>query len=275
MTNGQQPLQHSPAETAETTMQSSTSLPIRWIDRIFARLSALYGARFADQWRGCDPAEVKSVWADCLAGYDADEIRRGLDACLCRDWPPTLPEFAKLCRPPLDYERAYIEAVEQMRRRDTGDDTWSDAAIYWAAARMGADVRAHAYPAIKSRWTVSLDAATLDIRSGRLSAIVPARRESLPPPQEPVTESDEAIRNIGALDRAFGGGRRSIYRPGESGADVEAALSRSGMSRAKFEAERLRAKGWTASDERIYQADMARCGFRADADLLAMMEASE
>lgn len=69
------------------------------IDRLFVRLSAMYGMRFADMWRGTDIAEVKRVWADALGMFNTEQIAAGLRE-LTRDHPfvPSLPEFVALCR---------------------------------------------------------------------------------------------------------------------------------------------------------------------------------
>lgn len=187
MTNEPTPSQPSPdaASSQKPMAESSTSpkpLPIAWIERVFERISAFYGSKFADLWRGCDIEGVKYVWAKELAGYSADEIARGIAACRTRDWPPTLPEFLKACRQALDYERAFIEAVEQMRRRNEGRDSWSHPAVYWAAVKLGSDISAHPYQSIKGRWMAALDEALDGVLTGRLPAAVPQRREALPAP---------------------------------------------------------------------------------------------
>lgn len=113
---------------------SHQSAPEGWVERIFQRLAAMYGRKFADAWNGVPQASVKAVWQEGLAGYSPDEIRRGLAECMKRDWPPTLPEFLKMCRPAMDYEAAYVEACEQINKRKHGNDKWSHPAIFWAAA---------------------------------------------------------------------------------------------------------------------------------------------
>lgn len=162
------------------------------VDRLFARLGAFYGARFADMWRDADPVELKRIWAEELAGFTAEEIARGIDGCRTRDWPPTLPEFLKLCRPPLDYEAAFCEAAEQMYRRQQGEDRWSDAAIYWAATWMGRDVMAVPFEAVKGRWRANLDLARQAIRAGELPDVVPPRMTALPTPGATVASADDA-----------------------------------------------------------------------------------
>jgi hypothetical protein len=133
-------------------------------------------------WRGCDLEAVKRVWAEELADFTKEELAAGLDACRQLEWPPTLPAFMKLCRPPLDYERAFFEAVEQMRLREAGQDRWSSPAVYWAAAKLGADLSAHPYDAIKNRWNAALDEAIEGVRSGKLPGEVPKRMDALPAP---------------------------------------------------------------------------------------------
>lgn len=120
-----------------TSPQKSSALPEPWIERLFRRFEAMYGARFADAWRGCDLRNVKSVWAEQLGQYSREELATGALKCMERDWPPTLPEFLKLCRPPWDYQAALLEAIEQTVRRRQGRDFWSHPAIYWAAVKVG------------------------------------------------------------------------------------------------------------------------------------------
>ena len=75
-------------------------LPVKWVDRIFAHLMALYGSRFLDMWRGTDLAAVKVMWAEKLGGFESnpDAIKAALDALDDKPFPPTLPEFLHLCR---------------------------------------------------------------------------------------------------------------------------------------------------------------------------------
>ena len=175
------------APRAGASSTSRQPLPAAWVERIFARLSAYYGSRFADAWRGCDLGEVRAAWSIALADYSGEEIARGLDACRLRDWPPTLPEFARLCRPPIDHEGAYHEAVEQMHRRKAGSDRWSNPAIYWAAVDIGGDLMSRSYPEIRSRWQAALDRAVEGVRSGELPAAIPPRHDALPAPGRQTT----------------------------------------------------------------------------------------
>lgn len=162
-----------------TSQPKSSALPEPWIERLFARFEAMYGARFADAWKGCDLHNVKSVWAECLGGYSREELAAGVAKCLTRDWPPTLPEFLQLCRPPIDYDAALIEAVEQMGRREAGNDRWSRPAIYWAAVKIGSyDLSRKTLRELQPEWNRAFGD---QLALGRWPEI-PERRPALPAP---------------------------------------------------------------------------------------------
>lgn len=182
----------------------STDRQGEWVERLFARLSAMYGARFADMWSGLDMAKVKAAWAEDLGDLTLDEVTRGVSACKLRDWPPTLPEFLSLCRPSLDPESAFSEAVQQMALRDQGRDRWSHPAIYWAAVTIGAfDLRNMAWSAIKPRWSRVLQA---ELAKGEWPE-VPPRLEALSAPggtaPDPATV-EAAIRKANSAFREAG-----------------------------------------------------------------------
>ena len=73
------------------------------MDSLFSRFDATYPSR----WRAAFTSEqAVANWRDVWAGVFADEgitpveIQRGLKACLkTYDWPPSLTEFLKVCRP--------------------------------------------------------------------------------------------------------------------------------------------------------------------------------
>lgn len=133
----------------------STVLPSAWIDRIFERLLAMYGRKFADMWGCVETGSLKATWAEALADLKPEEISRGLSACLTREWPPTLPEFRGLCRTVVSYETAFTEAAMRWPSREG----WTDPAHYWAAACFGRDIGILPYASIKARWKDALDRA--------------------------------------------------------------------------------------------------------------------
>lgn len=75
------------------------SLPIAWIEKIFARMAMGYGRRFLAQWDGQDLGPVKQMWAEELAGFqDMPEAISYALAHLPSDEPPTVFKFREICR---------------------------------------------------------------------------------------------------------------------------------------------------------------------------------
>lgn len=127
-----------------------------YLDRLFERLLAMYGEKFVRQWSMVPVETMKRTWAEELADLTTEELKRGLNACRTREWPPTLPEFRNLCRAPLDYEAAFHEAAQWY---GIPGAKWSAAAVYWAAVQVGNDVRGQPYKVMVSRWKAALDYA--------------------------------------------------------------------------------------------------------------------
>ncbi len=81
------------------TTSTSPALPSAWIDRIFSRLSGIYGSKFVSQWAGCDIENVRNVWAEELAGFrDLPEAIGYALKNLDPVFPPSALEFRALCR---------------------------------------------------------------------------------------------------------------------------------------------------------------------------------
>lgn len=86
-------------------MNDEQRQPDRVVQRLFARMQAIYAHRWSSQFP--EDADGYAVmvreWAVQLAGLDYDEIRNGLDRLHQRSsnryWPPTPIEFRELCRP--------------------------------------------------------------------------------------------------------------------------------------------------------------------------------
>lgn len=144
-----------------TTLTSSTSTRLSLaaiVDELHADMTFLFGRKYADQWGGLPAANVKKAWETELAGLTYAELDRGGRALRALDWPPTIPEFIKLCRPRLDPVAAFHEAVAGLAERDRGGvGLWSHPAIFWATLAVGQfDVKNASYPAIKGRWESAL-----------------------------------------------------------------------------------------------------------------------
>lgn len=142
-----------------TSSTSTTALPESWIEKLFHEMLLDYGKKFSDQWGGTDTDDLVAHWARGMADYTGAEIRRGLDAMKTQEWPPTLPAFKKMCRPPVDLTAAYYEALAGLEARGKGEDgIWSHPAVYWAAMQHRVDLLAQTHAQVKGRWEAALQA---------------------------------------------------------------------------------------------------------------------
>lgn len=142
-----------------TNQPSSTShqLPSSWVEALFDRMLLNFGKRFTDQWGSADPDKLYAHWARELSGYSREELARGAAALEARDWPPTLPDFKRMCRPPIDPLVAYYEAVEGVVAREKGEmGKWSHPAIFWASTPLAYDLQNMTYKQIETRWNKAL-----------------------------------------------------------------------------------------------------------------------
>ena len=79
-----------------------------WTDEIMAALWQTLGDFYGTKWGEAfgsffdakgQISHTVVTWSEALYEVTPERLRRGLNACLERDspWPPTLPEFMKLC----------------------------------------------------------------------------------------------------------------------------------------------------------------------------------
>jgi hypothetical protein len=163
--------------TGVTSPANANGLPDAWIERIFQRMEDRYGDLWAQRYGAFPRERVKRSWADDLSEMSGEEIARGVVACRDLKFPPTLPEFRALCRPPVDPEAAFFEAAEQLSKRATGKDRWSHRAIFWACVALGQrDILTGTWGSLKARWTRLLAA---ELARGEWPEI-PPRLVSLP-----------------------------------------------------------------------------------------------
>lgn len=85
-----------------------TAIPQRWVEALFSTMSATYGARFADLWRGSDLAQVKRVWGIEMAKLTSAQMKAGRENLMQLVRAPTCPEFVAHCR------QAHREAAASM-----------------------------------------------------------------------------------------------------------------------------------------------------------------
>lgn len=74
------------------------SLPLPWVEKIFQKLSLVYGRDFLGRWEGIPIEDVKSDWAHELSGYQQspDAISYALQHLPNK--PPTVLEFRTICQ---------------------------------------------------------------------------------------------------------------------------------------------------------------------------------
>lgn len=137
--------------------QVSVPLSGEQVGQVFKRLQAQLGAKLADLYAGVKPEDVRQEWAAALGGYRNEEIIRGLDACRTRAFAPNLGEFLNLCRPALDPEIAWMEAVEGLKARAGGErGDWSHPAVFRAAQSFAFELRGKSFKECKKSWTFVL-----------------------------------------------------------------------------------------------------------------------
>lgn len=184
------------------------AVPEAWIEKLFARMVALWGSRFADMWRDADLDEVKATWRAGLANVNDDGLKRGVAALFHEQSPPTLPRFLELCAAqPAMYRQTAL--IDEAGRTAPGEARAHLAAI---AKRIGAaapgiawarnivDEAANGHVLPGNRLQVALDAiATFETTHGKAKAqqepeiSLPPRVPSphiYTPEREPGTDDD-------------------------------------------------------------------------------------
>lgn len=165
-------------------------------------MHAVYGRRFLDMWADQPVEQVKSAWADTLAGYTRAELQRGLRR-LPASWPPDAFEFAALCRATsASPDSLFYQAVELQRLRHQGIDVvWPTAAVFWAACSLGRDLQAQPYATLKNRWIAALEQAQAEIDAGRRPNAVPPHYDTLPAPGAGITDRATARAKMAEIKR--------------------------------------------------------------------------
>lgn len=195
-------------------------MPLTWVERLFEVMLTHYGKAFLDKWAVVSADRLKAQWAEKLAGLSSAELRRGVEALDECTFPPSLPEFRRLCRPPVNYEGLFFEAAREWQRRRDGLDVWSDPAVYWAARQLGSALRELPYEKLRARWREALDAARRDVRSGVLAAEVPpAPRRA---PMLPARVGPPSVEALAVMERELAKARAALGRLPELAAQGEA-----------------------------------------------------
>lgn len=138
------------------------SLPRSWVDKIFDKLTLVYGQPFLRRWADLDLEAVKADWAHELAGFEQhpEAIAWALQN-LPTDKPPTVLEFRAMARkapakelPRLEAPKAdpavvaaVVAGLNPSIRAPKGDDGKD-----WARRHLARHKEGHKVPAITLRF---------------------------------------------------------------------------------------------------------------------------
>jgi hypothetical protein len=136
---------------------------ISLMDHLFGRMNGMYPNKWRANFRDEQAIEDwKTAWAEAFDedGITPHDVAAGIKNCRrMYDWPPSLPEFMKACRPSLNPEIAFHEAIKGLTARRKGEmGEWSHPAIFYAAIEVGQyDMLNSAYSTMRARWEKALD----------------------------------------------------------------------------------------------------------------------
>ena len=173
---------------------------ISMMDHLYNRLDGIYPSKFTANFRDVSAiSNWKEAWAEAFADerITPHDVALGLKNCIRMfNWPPSLPEFLKACRPHLEPSVAFFEAVRGMQARSAGKTgDWSHPAIFYAALAVGqCEMMNQSYQQLKARWE---KAFSEQLALGQWPEIPPAV-EALPAPAR--TEEGKAqIRKVSSM----------------------------------------------------------------------------
>lgn len=175
------------------------TLGISLMDHLYNRLDGAYPRRWREQFPTEQAiANWRESWAETFdaEGLTPAEVKAGLAECRTRyDWPPSVAEFVKACRPAINVDAALCEAVEQLRQRNEGRDQWTNPAFYWAALRVGTfDMLNLPHAQLVKRFA----AALADVMRDEVKP-VPPRAEALPAPGKATASPERVAAHLAQL----------------------------------------------------------------------------
>lgn len=172
---------------------------------LFGRMSGMYPSKWGLAFPDNKAIKVwEEAWVEAFdrEGITPRDVGLGVQNCLRMfDWPPSLPEFLRACRPYLEADVAFFEAVREMRKRSQGEDgQFSHPAIYHAAVMIGQhDLMNCSYQTLSNRWKASLSSQLALGQWADIPAVVPA----LAAPDRTEKSKQQARRVMTAVKDAF------------------------------------------------------------------------
>lgn len=101
------------------------SLPDAWVDRIFDKLTVVYGHQFLSRWDGMELADVKADWAHELRGFaqNLGALKYGLEH-LPVSKPPSVLEFRAICNSPQAPRPEITLRLQNQSLNDEREQAW-------------------------------------------------------------------------------------------------------------------------------------------------------
>lgn len=174
---------------------------VSMMDHLFNRLNGTYPNKWRANFRDQQAIEDwKEAWAEAFDDerITPHDVALGIKNCRRMfDWPPSLTEFLRACRPNLEPDVAFFEAVRGMQERRKGNKgQWSHPAIYHAAVMVGQhDILNASYQSMESRWKKAL-ADQLGLGTW---AEVPDPAPALPAPGKDIVSNEEGRKRVEQL----------------------------------------------------------------------------
>lgn len=133
-------------------------------------LFKVFARRFSHKWEKTNnDAKARSVWLEDLRcnGVTDEMINTGIMKSSALDWPPSVGEFIKLCKPS-DEDLGIPGADEAYKAAATGN--WRLHPIVWhAAQKVGTyELRNHAEANVRPRFLVEYSRLVQEARSGEV-----------------------------------------------------------------------------------------------------------
>lgn len=186
-------------ETVMSHTQGGRSLTLTDHDMgvFWERMTQMFGHRWVSAYGSSDS---DNVWLACLDGLNPKQLRSGMRAVARSGdaWPPTAPQFRKLCESATltdhglpDPERAYREVASNAHNPSRA--SWSHPAVYVAGRETGwFDLRhAEVGGRIEQRFRRNYEIATRRVLAGeQLDVEIPVALEDTRGRRRPLTEKD-------------------------------------------------------------------------------------
>lgn len=86
------------ASQPSTESAAPTPQHLRTAAKFWLRMTEIYGHK----WTSAHGETPTDLWSTALSALSGEAVKAGLHACLTSGdaWPPSLPEFLAVCRPP-------------------------------------------------------------------------------------------------------------------------------------------------------------------------------